>query len=60
MRLTPPTKNVFYFSVLLALLALLFYFLDMFGVIDDTLHYVFWLAIVAWAAMTVGVAAKGV
>lgn len=60
MQLTPPKKNVFYFSVLLALIALVLYFLGMFGVVEDTLHYAFWTTIVGWLAMTAGVAAKGV
>ena len=60
MQLTPPKKNVFYFSVLLALVALVLYFLGMFGVVEGTFHYAFWIAIVGWLAMTAGVAAKGV
>ena len=60
MRLSPPAKNVFYFSMLMALAALVLYVLDGFGVIGGTLHYAFWLAIVAWAALTGGVAAKGI
>lgn len=60
MRLTPPTNNVFYFSVILAIVAVVLYFLDAFGIVGGTLHYAFWIAIVGWAAMTAGVAAKGV
>ena len=60
MRLSPPAKNVFYFSMLMALAALVLYVLDGFGVIGGSLHYAFWIAIVGWAAMTVGVVATGV
>ena len=60
MRLTPPTKYVFFSSVVLALAALAFYFLGVFGVVEDSLHAAFWIAIVAWLAMTVGVAFKGI
>ena len=57
MRLTPPTKYVFYSSVVFGVSALVLYFV---GVIEYTLHFAFWIAIVAWLSMTAGVAAKGV
>ena len=60
MRRTPPTKYVFFSSVVLALAALAIYFLGVFGVVEDTFHFAFWVAIVAWLAMTAGVAARGV
>jgi hypothetical protein len=60
MRLTPPTQTIFYLSVFLALVALVFYFLGVFGVLVGTLTYAFWLAIAGWLAMTVGVTWKGV
>ena len=48
-QLTPPKKNVFYLSVLLALAAILLYLLGMFGVVEGGFqaigHYVFWLAV---------------
>jgi hypothetical protein len=60
MRLTPPTKYVFFSSAVLALAALVLYFLDVFGMVEGVFHFAFWVAIVAWLAMTTGVAAKGV
>lgn len=60
MRRTPPTRYVFFSSVVLALAALAIYFLGVFGVVEDTFHFAFWVAIVAWLAMTAGVAARGV
>jgi hypothetical protein len=60
MRLTAPTKYVFFSSVVLGLAALAIYFLGVFGVVEDTFHAAFWIAIVAWLAMTVGVAFKGI
>jgi len=63
MRLTPPTKNVFFFSVLLAVLALIVYVLGLFGIFGGVplaLHIAFWLAGLAWIAVAAGVALKGV
>jgi hypothetical protein len=60
MRLTPPTRYVFFSSVVLALAALALYVLGLFGLVEDASHFAFWVAIVAWLAMTAGVAAKGV
>jgi len=63
-QLTPPKKNVFYLSVLLALAAILLYLLGMFGVVEGGFqaigHYVFWLAVLGWVALAAGVAMKGV
>ncbi len=64
LQLTPPTKNVFYLSTLLAIVAIVLYLLGVFGVIgggfESIAHITFWVAIVAWALMTAGVAMKGV
>lgn len=60
MRLTPPTKYVFLSSVVLALAALVLYFLGVFDLVEGAVHFAFWVAFVAWLAMTAGVMAKGV
>ena len=60
MRLTPPTKYVFFSSVVFGLAALAIYFLGVFGVVEGAFHFAFWIAIVAWLSMTAGVAARGV
>lgn len=60
MRLTPPTNYVFFSSVVLALAALALYFLDAFGFAENVLHFAFWVAMVAWFAISAGVVAKGV
>ncbi len=60
LSLTPPTKPIFYISVVFGVWALVLYFVGMIGVVEDTFHFAFWIAIAAWLAMTAGVAAKGV
>jgi hypothetical membrane protein len=60
MRLTPPTRYVFFSSTVLAVAALALYVVGVFDVVDGALHFAFWVAFVAWLAMTAGVAAKGV
>jgi hypothetical protein len=64
MQLTPPTKNMFYLSIFLALVGLILYFLGVFGVVEGGFqamaHYAFWAAMLGWLAMTIGVAAKGI
>ena len=60
MRLTPPTQNVFYASVVLGVAAIVLYGLGVLGLMDGALHFAFWAAIVAWLGLTVGVATKGV
>ena len=60
MRLTPPTKSIFYVSVVFGVWALVLYFVGMIGVVEDPFHAACWIAIVAWLAMTVGVAFKGI
>ena len=63
-RLTPPTKNQFYLSICLGVLSIALYLFDLFGVIQANSqimsHVVFWLAVLAWLAMTIGVAFKGI
>ena len=64
LRLTPPTKNVFYLSVLIAVVAIVLYLFGVCGFIAGgfaaVAHIAFWIAIVAWGLMTIGVAMKGV
>lgn len=64
LQLTPPTKNVFYLSTLVAIAAVVLYLLGVFGVIgggfESIAHLTFWIAILAWVLMTAGVAMKGV
>ena len=63
LRLTPPTKNVFYLSTLCAIVAVVLYLLGVLGVIEPGFPAVvvaFWIAMLAWALMTAGVALKGV
>jgi hypothetical protein len=63
-RLTPPTKNVFYISVICAVVAFLLYVLGVFGIVDggfaSVSHFAFWAAMLGWGMMTAGVALKGV
>ena len=60
MGLTPPTKPIFYISVVFGVWALVIYFVSMIGLIGGSFHAAFWIAIVVWLAMTVGVAFKGI
>jgi hypothetical protein len=60
MRLTSPTKPIFYISVVFVVWALVIYFVSIIGVIESSFHAAFWIAIAAWLAMTVGVAFKGI
>ena len=64
MRLTPPTKNVFYISVICAVVAFVLYLLGVFGIIDggfaSVSHFAFWAAMLGWGMMTAGVDMKGV
>ncbi|HUU24375.1 MAG TPA: hypothetical protein VMW68_02240 [Methyloceanibacter sp.] len=63
-RLTPPTKNIFYLSVLCAVVAIVLYLLGVAGVVGGgfaaVAHIAFWIAILGWGLMTAGVALKGV
>jgi len=60
MRLTTPTKYVFFSSIVLAVAAIVLYVLGALGLVDASYHFAFWVAMVAWLALAVGVAAKGV
>jgi hypothetical protein len=63
-RLTPPTKNVFYLSVVCAVVAIVLYVLGVAGIIGGgflaVAHFAFWIGILAWALLLAGVAMKGV
>jgi hypothetical protein len=62
-RLTPPTKNIFYLSTLCAIVAFVLYLLGVLGIVGPeipTLAFAFWIAMLGWGLMTVGVALKGV
>ena len=59
-KLTPPTKMVFNISVILGVIALLLYFVNVYGVADIPMHLAFWVAAGAWGVMTAGVCMKGV
>jgi hypothetical protein len=64
LRLTPPTKNMFYLSSALAIIAVVLYLLGVFGIVVGGFaavgQYAFWGAFLAWVAMTAGVCMKGV
>lgn len=64
LRLTPPTKNIFYLSVVCAVVAFALYVLGVLGVINggfaSVSHIAFWVAMLGWGLMTAGVAMKGV
>jgi len=64
MRLTPPTKNIFYLSVLLAVIAIVLYLFGVGGLIGGgfaaVAHFAFWIAIIGWGLLAIGVAMKGV
>ena len=56
MKLTPPTKNVFYISVVLAVLGLL----GTFVTIPFVSAYAFWFVLVAYVVLFLGNTMKGV
>lgn len=60
MRLTTPTKYVFFSSIVLGVAAIVLYGLGVMGMVAGASHFAFWAAMVAWLALVVGVAAKGV
>jgi hypothetical protein len=63
LRLTLPTKNIFCLSTLCAIIAFALYLLGVLGIIGaeiPTLAVAFWVAMLSWGLMTVGVALKGV
>jgi len=59
-QLTPPTKMIFNISVVLGVIALILYFVNVFGVASISMNLAFWIAVVAWGVMTAGVCMKGV
>lgn len=59
-QLTPPTKMIFNISVILGVIALILYFVNVFGVASISMNLAFWIATAAWAVMTAGVCMKGV
>ena len=59
-RLTPPTKVVFNISIVLGVIALILYFVNVFGIAAISMNLAFWIAAAAWGVMTAGVCMKGV
>jgi hypothetical protein len=55
MRLTAPTKNVFWISVVVAIVGLI----AKLGVVAFLTPYAFWLMVVAFVLLALGVALKG-
>jgi hypothetical protein len=55
MRLTPPTKNVFWISVAVAVIGLI----ASFGVVAFLTPFAFWLVLIAYVLLALGVALKG-
>ena len=64
MRLTPPTKNIFYLSIICAVVAVGLYLLGVLGLIGGgfaaVAHFAFWIAVLGWGLLMAGVAMKGV
>lgn len=63
-RLTTPTKNVFYLSILIVVIAVVLYLFGVAGFIGGgfaaVAHIAFWIAIIGWGLLAIGVAMKGV
>ena len=61
-RLTPPTKNIFYLSIVCAVVAIVLYILGVLGVIGGgfaaVAHLAFWIGILGWALLMAGVDIK--
>jgi hypothetical protein len=55
MRLTPPTKNVFWISVVVAAVGLI----AKLGVVAFLVPFAFWLVLIAFVLLALGVALKG-
>ncbi len=64
MRLTPPTKNIFYLSIICAVVAVGLYLLGVLGLIGGgfvaVADFAFWIAVLSWGLLMAGVAMKGV
>ncbi len=59
-KLSPPTRIVFNISVILGVIALLFYFINVYDVANISMNLAFWVATAAWGVLMVGVYFKGV
>lgn len=63
-RLTPPTKNIFYLSIVCVVVAIALYLLGVAGIVGggfaSVAHIAFWAAIVGWVLLMAGVVMKGV
>ena len=59
-KLSSPTKMVFNISVILGVIALLLYFVNVYGAADIPMHLAFWVAAGAWGVLMAGVCMKGV
>ena len=55
MKPTPPTKSVFWLSVIFAVLGMI----PQFGVLDFLTAYSFWLVVIAYVLLFLGVVLKG-
>jgi hypothetical protein len=55
MKLTPPTQNVFWISVVVAVVGLI----AKFGVVAFLTPYAFWLVVVAFVLLVLGNTMKG-
>jgi len=53
MRLNPPTKNVFWISVIIAVAALIFYF------VPAVSAYAFWVLVIGYVLLALGNTLKG-
>ncbi|MDJ0514335.1 MAG: hypothetical protein QNJ62_12920 [Methyloceanibacter sp.] len=64
LRLTPPTKNVFYVSIICIVFAVALYLFGVLGLVTggfaSVAHFAFWSAVLGWFMLTLGVALKGV
>lgn len=59
-NLTPPTKRIFNISTILGVIALILYFVNVFGVAGISVIWAFWFAAAAWGVLMAGVCMKGV
>lgn len=64
LRLTPPTKNIFYLSIICVIVAVGLYLIGVLGLVGGGFAaagpFAFWIAILGWALLMAGVAMKGV
>ena len=59
MRLTPPKKNVFIISLILAIIAVVVKLLAYFIIIPVLPVLVFWILAASWLLLVLGIALKG-